>query len=150
MVENKHSLSRLENNQDKGNIPAASMSANMEKIAPTFSSQLSTDANVMVPKLSDEALKPVDFEKMSGKATVHEANEVWEDDIVIMNDSSCKKLPALEIENTVNQDQSTTILEKLFSSALSKNYASSPKSIEVCLLFPVANIMIPVCMFTIL
>ena len=142
MVENKHSLSRMENNQDKGNNPAASLHVNMEKSAPKVSSQLSTNENknLMVPILSDEALKKtVDFEKMSGEATVQEANEVWEDDIVIMNDSSWKKVPASEIVNTVNQDQSTMILENLFSSALSKNYASSPKSTEVCLSFPMAN-----------
>ena len=142
MVENKHSLSGMENNQYKCNIPAAALPVKMEKNALKVSSQLSTDANenLMVPILSTEALKTtVHFEKMPGKATVQEAYEVWEDDIVIMNDSSCNKVPASEIVNTVSQDPSTTILEKLFSSALSKSYASSPKSFEVCLLFSVAN-----------
>lgn len=135
IVENKHSLSvtDMDSNHGKGNIPVAFMPVNAEKSAPEVSSQLFIDANemLMAPMLSAEVLKPtVDFEKISGKAAVQEANEVWEDDIVIMNDSSCKNGPASEMMNTVGQDNSTTILEKLFSSALSKTYASSPSTLE--------------------
>lgn len=134
-VENKHSLivTDMESNQGKGNILAAFMPVNSEKNAPKVSSQLSIDANemAMAPMLSAEVLKPpINFEKISGKAAVQEANEVWEDDIVIMNDSSCKKGPASEMVNTIGQDNSTTILEKLFSSALSKTYASSLGTLE--------------------
>lgn len=138
IVENKHSLIGMDSgsNQGKGNIPAAFMPVNSVKNATEVSSQLSVDANemAMAPPLSAEVLKStVDFEKISGKAAILEANEVWEDDIVIINDSSCKKGPASEMVNTVGQDNSTTILEKLFSSALSKTYASSPSTLEVLL-----------------
>lgn len=130
---NKHSLGGMENKKDTENAMAAWIPVGTEKIAARVPSQLSIDANEKptVPILSAEILKQnVDSEKLSGKTTVQGTNEVWEDDIVIMNDSSFKKGSASEIATAVSQDQSTTILEKLFSSALSKNFATSPKSIQ--------------------
>lgn len=127
MGDNKHSVSAMENKKIKENIPVSCLPASTEKNA----NWVSSNEKPVIPILRSEICKlNVDSEKLSGKATVHEANELWEDDIVIMNDSSFKKGSTYEVANTVGQDQSTTILEKLFSGALSKNRASSPKSIE--------------------
>ncbi|ONK59033.1 uncharacterized protein A4U43_C08F2280 [Asparagus officinalis] len=133
IIGSKHSLNIMDNNQDNICIPAASTPVNLGESAPKVSYQLSIDANEKrtVPIIGAEVLKPsADFEKTSSNAAVQEASQVWEDDFVIMNDSSCKKGPTCERINAVNQDSTTTILEKLFSSALSKNYASSPNSLE--------------------
>lgn len=130
----RHHLTGLDNKPDKGNLLAGCTSVNMEKNVPIVSSQSSIKANEksMIPISSTEFQKQtVDSEKTSGKAISQEANEVWEDHIIIMNDSLFKKGPASEIANKISQDQTTTILEKLFSSVLSKNLTSSSESIEV-------------------
>lgn len=108
-------------------LPSEVGNAAIEDKVSKAISQLSTDATgKLVAPLSTEVLEQkVDPRKISGKAAVQEANEVWEDDIVIINDFSCKKEKKPDVKDTLDLGHSTTVIEKLFSSAKVSNSAYS-------------------------
>ncbi|KAM0934598.1 hypothetical protein DsansV1_C31g0217971 [Dioscorea sansibarensis] len=84
-----------------------------------------THEEVIQSDYGDGTIKhPVDFEKDPGKTfSLQEANEIWEND----NDLSNTKELRPKI---VSADQPSSILDKLFGSALSTNFNTSPAIIE--------------------
>ncbi|XP_073102426.1 uncharacterized protein [Elaeis guineensis] len=126
-VEDKIPLDGMDNDQEKRNQPAACMNANVQTSGSMGTSVFlvneNLSANVEVVKSS------IGFENVVGMSSgLQKVDEVWEDDIV--KDFSHKKGTKSEILATVGQDHSTSILEKLFGSALSKNYDNSPTYVE--------------------
>ncbi|KAJ6797255.1 Uncharacterized protein M6B38_216255 [Iris pallida] len=133
LIANDHSLNIMEKDQDKKNISAAYYTQfNMEKNEAKNISDLFVNANEkpVAPISSARVLEQaLDSENVSGMATsIEELTEVWEDDIG--NDFKHKNETVSEVMNTASQDHSTTILEKLFSSALSRNFGNSPNATE--------------------
>ncbi|KAJ6850588.1 uncharacterized protein M6B38_263700 [Iris pallida] len=129
LVENDHSVNRVENDQDK-NSSVACTQFKVEQNETIGVSALSVDANenLVAPTSSCKVLEQaLDSGNVPGMTdSIQEATEVWEDNIA--TDLQYQNEAVSEIMNTSSQDHSTTILEKLFSSALSKNYG--PNAIE--------------------
>ena len=128
VVEDKIPLDGMDKDQEKRNQSAACINANVQKSGSmsTFvffvNECSSTKAEVVKPSIGFENVATM----TSG---LQKVSEVWEDDIV--NDFSNKKETKSEIVDTVGQDHSTSILGKLFGSALAKTYESSPSYVEV-------------------
>lgn len=127
-MEDKIPLDGMDDDQDKRNQSAACLNANVQKngsmSTSVFMVNENLSANVEVVKSS------IGFENVAAMSSgLQKVDEVWEDDIV--KDFSNKKGTKSEIVDTVGQDHSTSILEKLFGSALSKNYDNSPTYVEV-------------------
>ncbi|XP_017699190.3 uncharacterized protein LOC103710699 isoform X2 [Phoenix dactylifera] len=127
VVGDKIPLDGMYKDQEKRNQSAVCMNANVQKSGFMNTSVFfvnessSTNAEVVKPSIGFENAATM----TSG---LQKVSEVWEDDRV--NDFSNEKEAKSEIVNTVGQDHSTSILEKLFGSALAKNYESSPTYVE--------------------
>ncbi|KAG1359323.1 hypothetical protein COCNU_08G007690 [Cocos nucifera] len=127
VVEDKILLDGMDKDQEKRNQSAACRNASVQKSGSMSTSvffvnqSASTNAEVVKPSIGFENVATM----TSG---LQKVSEVWEVDRV--NDFSNKKETESEIVDTVGQDHSTSILEKLFGSVVAKNYESSPTYVE--------------------
>ncbi|KAJ6805796.1 uncharacterized protein M6B38_177910 [Iris pallida] len=132
LVEKDHSLNIVGNDKDKKSNSVAYMQFNMEKNEAKSISDLFLNPNEkpVAPTSSAKVLEQaVDSENVAGMTiSIQEASEVWVDDIG--NDFKHKNETVSEVMTTASQDHSTTILEELFSRAMSKNFCNSPNAIE--------------------
>ncbi|XP_073011809.1 uncharacterized protein [Typha latifolia] len=122
-------VSGTETCQEKRNLSAATMDFNTSE-AKSASILIKEEAAHLASPSSSSSPGVVTSIQSADYMTTGplKAKQVWDD--CVIDDCSNKKEPRSQITNPASQDNSTSILEKLFSTALSKNTGNLPTYIE--------------------
>ncbi|XP_072964910.1 uncharacterized protein [Typha angustifolia] len=124
-------VSGTETCQEKRNLSAATMDFNTSEAKSASILIKEEAAHLASPSSSSSSSSAVVTSIQSADYMTTgplKAKQVWDD--CVIDDCSNKKEPRSQITKPAGQDNSTSILEKLFSTALSKNTGNLPTYIE--------------------